>query len=505
MLYKARGEDDDRLRFRQQVASVKHAWGAGGYVGLILAVLSGIASAAITMEDAWPVYTHGYSFTDQSQREREVFWPFWQDVQSATGSTTALRPLFVYDKDVSGEWDLVVLWPLFLARERQTKSFRQLLPIWHRERDEDEPGKSRQFLFPIYYRVRDAGEEPWLVVLPFYGRIRNRLARDEIKFYLFPLYMRTTRGEYVGTNILWPFYGRGVGPKQDYWRLWPLWGRREDKGRAVQSFYLWPLFHTIHDDLDRPRPGRTVYVIPLFGFRSSERSWMRSVLPPFFQFTESRDGVWGHYDMPWPIAQRAWSPGKRSWRVWPLYGRNTDPNRVTNYALWPCIWWGNRVDGHRVYRYRFLTPMWDERRWQVAERTVDHYIGGWPFFYWECDGTSAGRRRLVLLSPLPKRGFEGFHRLYEPFFAIVDCHRTDEEHQYVRFLWRVVEYQREGDVRFTRVFPFWSRRTGPAENTRWSLLTGLIGWERQFGPERERTVYRFLWGFRYTGAWKGQE
>jgi len=80
-------------------------------------------------------------------------------------------------------------------------------------------------LFPIYFQQRspDPGLN-YTAVVPFYGRLENRLFRDEIRFVLFPLYGQSRKKDVVTDNYLYPFFHVRHGDALQGWQFWPLAG-----------------------------------------------------------------------------------------------------------------------------------------------------------------------------------------------------------------------------------------------------------------------------------------
>lgn len=469
-------------------------------VALLLALIADPARSELTLEDFWPAYVFSSNTEKGYESTEEIAWPFWDLKEDATSTDVVLRPFWNHKEDVTGDWFASSLWPVFTMRHREQRTTTTLLPLAYHMREEEGEGKSRFLLFPLYYSARDGDEQKATVVFPFYGNIKNWFSRDKIEFVLFPLYMHTERGDYDGYNVLWPLFGRGIGPEQDYWRIFPLWGRREDTGKSVSSFYLWPLFHDKRFDLDKEEPGHTFYFFPIYGFSHSSRSQLISVIPPFFNYQWSKDGLSGQIDAPWPFFQRVWGPKVDSWRVWPLYGVSQRTDSRYEYALWPLFQWGHTEYEDRVYEWRYLTPLWFERNYHYGDKSYRHNIDSWPLFTY--DRNRAGGVHFSMINPLPWVEPEAFERSYGAFYTPIEYIDDGVDSVQFRFLWRLLEYQREEEGSFFRLFPLWSQRLGPEGEHRFTALTGLVGHEKEVDEDRYRNTTRLLWFIKIHGAWR---
>jgi hypothetical protein len=86
--------------------------------------------------------------------------------------------------------------------------------------------KSRFTHFPDLFSAALAGHKPenYTALVPFYGRLKNRLMRDEIYFVMFPIYSETRKRGVVTDNYLYPFGHLRHGDGLHGWQVWPLAG-----------------------------------------------------------------------------------------------------------------------------------------------------------------------------------------------------------------------------------------------------------------------------------------
>lgn len=466
-----------------------------GALGLALLVAAGATAwSRVTVEDLWPLYVRSEAAGAESDVDREYLWPVWQWVRDTTTEDFFFRPLGNTRGGPGDRRQLDLLWPLYATRRSGERTVTQILPlVYGQEQDGDEPS-SRFLLLPVYFTHRQDEELRERVVFPLYGHLEDRFNRDTVDFWLFPLWLHTRKGDYTGTNVCWPFYGHGLGEGKDYRRIFPLWGRREDSGKSVRSFYLWPLVHHARFDLDREEPGRSFYLFPLYGYSHSAQSRTTSVIPPLFNFQRSHDGRSRHTDAPWPFIQRRVSPAVDAWRVWPLAGSERTPDSHRGFTLWPLVQWGSREEVGLRHHWEFVTPMWYSRADDYSDGTGLRRLDVWPLVSYVRDRHGDWRWRLI--NPLPIVEPEGLERAYGPLYSVVDCARAGDDVARYRFLWRAVEYQREEDVYFLRLFPFWSHRARAERLQQWQVLVGALGWERGNEAGQAASHLRLFWVLR---------
>jgi hypothetical protein len=83
--------------------------------------------------------------------------------------------------------------------------------------------------------------EDYAGLFPLIGRLLKRYGKDEIHFYLWPLYSDSLSEGARTRNFLWPFFSFTSGEKKKGYRIWPIYGRKEEVGVSTQAFLLWPI------------------------------------------------------------------------------------------------------------------------------------------------------------------------------------------------------------------------------------------------------------------------
>lgn len=240
-------------------------------------------------------------------------------------------------------------------------------------------------------------------------------------------------------RVVRPFYTRRASRDGTYLRtqvLWPLWlYERHNEKRRIQLLPLFYYYRDVHrygdvvdDERDwslfplvwggsSTRDGGYFAVFPLGGMVRDlvARDEVRFALFPLW--LQIRDK--GHVSTSWlwPIYTRGRGGGKRTFRLWPFYGRTTKENKYDRrFYAWPF-----------VYREEF-----DLDRPQPGRRSMT-----WPFWTTE---TSARRR---------------YRSVLWPFFSRTDHYKN--EYTEVAAPW-----------------PFFVRRTGKSDKLQlWPFFTGF--------------------------------
>jgi hypothetical protein len=124
---------------------------------------------------------------------------------------------------------------------------------------------------------------------------------------------------------------------------------------------------------------------------------------------------------------------------------------------------------------------------------VSHrYVKFWPLVSYHREDTVM---RLRVLALWPGCDAGPVERNYAPLWSIYSRRRSggDVEDE---LLWGLCSYRRNtgGAMRFS-LFPVFEIERDPedGDRTRWSLLKGLIGWERRELNKRRRLLYWIRW------------
>jgi hypothetical protein len=418
-------------------------------------------------------------------------------------STFTLAPLF--SRSVEPDLDTTsfdFLYPL-LTYDRFGGEYRfqffQLLSLAGSQSQSGLPAE-RFTLFPLYFqqRSREPGRN-YTALLPFYGRLQNRLFRDEVKFVLYPAYVQTRKQDVVTDNYLAPFFHLRHGEGLSGWQFWPLLGREHKEvttrtngfgeteivGGHDKFFALWPLYFRDKLGLGTTNPVSQRALLPLFAqLRSPLRDSATYLFPLGLTLTDDRERRYHEVGAPWPLVVFARGEGKTMNRVWPLFSQAHSATLESDFYLWP-LYKSSRIHSAPLARERtrillFLYSELTERNTETGRALQRTDL--WPLFTARRD--LGGNERLQLLAPLepflPNNG--SIERNYSPLWS----------------LWRSEKNARTGAASQSFLWNLYRRETTP-QTKKCSLLFGLI--QYQSGPEGARwRVFYVPCGSRHKAA-----
>lgn len=346
----------------------------------------------------------------------EAAGPFFYSEEKETQRTWAVPPFLAHVQDPatdSEEFDVV--YPL-ITYDRFGDQYRfhilQLLSIAGGA-TQLETNRTRFTVFPIYFQQRSSlPSENYTAVLPFYGRLKNRLFRDEIFFVMFPFYIQSRKADVVTDNYVYPLFDLRHGDGLRGWQFWPLVGvehkdvttrtnrfdEMETIGGHDNLFVLWPLFFRERGGIGTDNPERALGSIPAFNLLRSPKRDSTTVLWPFFSLIDDREKKYREWQAPWPFIVMARGQGKTTTRVIPLFNRSHSAFLESASYLWP-VYKYDRIHADPVDRRRtricfFLYSDLREKNTETgAER---HWADCLPLYSFRRDFN--GTRRLQILA-----------------------------------------------------------------------------------------------------------
>jgi hypothetical protein len=423
--------------------------------------------------------------------------------------TEVAGPLYYFEqRDTQNQWAMPPLWSCTRDPAADTEEFDFIYPILTYDRfgteyrfqiiqlfafaggqTQPEAGDRRFTLFPFYFQQRSTNPaRNYTALLPFYGRLLNRLFRDEIRFILFPVYSQTRKRDVVTDNYLFPIFHLRHGNQLGGWQAWPLLGHEHkdvtwktnlvDEAEAIGAhdkwFALWPFFFNTLTGIGTTNPTHELSFIPAYSqLRSPERD-STTFLWPFFNIVDDRGKKYREWDLPWPFIVFARGEGKTTSRIWPLFSQAHDATRESGFYLWP-VYKYNRLHADPLDRERtrilfFLYSDVMEKNTATGKhlRRVDL----WPLF--TCHRDFNGDRRLQLIAPL------------EPFLP---NHKSIERNWSP--LWSLWRSETSGQTNANSQSLLWNlyRRDVTPEGKKCSLLFGLFQYESGGGGEHWRLLY----------------
>lgn len=327
-------------------------------------------------------------------------------------------------------------------------------------------------LFPFIY----AGHEPdpakgnYVAIFPFFGSLRDVLAKDTTIFLLFPLYWHTWDEGVDSLHILWPFFNRVKGAGRSGWRIWPFYGFYDAvdarlNPRYHRTFVLWPFYIAQENRLNSLNPTELFFSFPLFGWSESPHYSTRTYLWPLFIRIDDRrldETTYAGYVFPYRI-------GARQFDLWPFFGWKTREGRTET----------GRYDG----LFAALGTDADDSSVEAASAGGATGVGSyfrqfalWPIQRYETETTPTS---------------EGHRFWFLPFFWRFYSHRTSPEQIDSEWkIWPLYRFHRVNDeVSFYFPSPLWFRQESPFERLYarlWRLFLyesneKRSGWEVLFG------------------------
>ncbi len=428
--------------------------------------------------------------TDIDGRERlRVLGPLYERAVSADGDLRAVRPFWAHENQLTNGWSRDdYLWPLGFGKEFNREHTVQFGLVRWTDFDVGDPeSRYRFWLFPLYFQGRDAKGQDYTAVFPLGGSIHEFLMQDEIDFALFPVWLRHSVNGIGTDNVLFPIYAHTdeKGIYRD--RVFPLYGYLKHRGQFEKRFILWPFWTQARYDY-RQSQGYGYVFFPFWGHirLTDQEQWM--VLPPLFRF--ARGQQMNETLAPWPFFQYQ-SGKRRRLYLFPFYGRKSWPERDRMFVLWPVGWRFKSTAGDSTVRNYRVLPFfyYDTRRLRHPAAGEDDLRARrfecWPLASWQRAGED---RQFQCLDLWPGRDPEPVARSWAPLWTLAG-YRARGEDSDLEVLWGLLRRaHRDGAMSRTSLFPLveWERdRRDGADAHAWSVLKGLIGYER---AERASTV-----------------
>jgi len=453
----------------------------------------------------WVFYDHE-TFPDGRS---DVYRPFYMRVETEPGIFEAsLMPVLLwhYRTQMRDEW----FWFFGLGN---SVDYRHV-----------EGGTDFDFgFFPfLFFGTGTSENDRYFLLWPFGGTLRGKFGMERITaavfpgFLLFvffppaqifsltttlylvasliPLFVSYDYREYHAWSILWPLIHRGRSPGRDEVRVLPFYSRFYkdgwyDRYSVLLIFNYEELYFT--DDVHR-----TFFFFPLFGRRWSDSGTVSSttILWPFFSWGYNRETGDTSYNLPWPFVQiqdcetpsirkRIFFPFYGEYRyernrtvfVTPLYFRLTKVSQrfdAMDYYVFLIVWYFKR-DYHD-----FVDPYYGSR-WR--------YFKIWPLFHVEYN--DLGDYVFNFLSLLPFRDREGYERLYQPFWSLVEYQAFRTGEQRLGLLLRLY-FQRWGNGFFEMQVPFVVTYESAGDRVReFSVILSMFGYRHN---SRGRYL-KFFW------------
>lgn len=457
-----------------------------GWGAVALGSVATTTQAAIEAGLVW----HDFPLTLQPGTGSEGLGPIWGHESGDGAQAWRLSPLISHYEDAATERsEYEVLYPVFTYDRFGTEYAARFLQFlqFNGSTTVDDEKKSRATLFPIFFRQKSTqATNDYFAVLPFYGHLKNRLFRDEVTFILAPLWLSSKKRSVQTDNFLFPIFHHRHGGGVTGWQAWPLIGseRKEITYRTnnleeleivpghSRKFFALPFFAHERTGIGTANTITNHFFVPLYLQTRSPAMDYTSVL--FFGHRTNRTEGFSEWSTPWPFIGWANGPGKTARRVWPLYGKASNTNQTSNFALWPIYTHRSlKGPGFQRDRTRWLYFGYSDIHLTQTDRPEEFRRRDlWPLFTYRKN--LEGQQRLQCLAPLEPLlpGNKSIERLYSPLWSI---YRSESD-------------PKTGRASQSVLWNLW-RREVSAEKRRTSVLFGLVRTEKSDAGRK----WRFFW------------
>ncbi|MBX7056458.1 MAG: hypothetical protein K1X75_00220 [Leptospirales bacterium] len=324
----------------------------GLYGRLALAIVLGIvALAPQALLARLPTRVEG-----RAPREYWQFLFFYESTRAPGQIERIWHPFYgVYENQEKAYSYRRALYPIFYSHGTNHWNHWTMLYFFSGDdvyREEADEGDSDWLLSPFFQMGGGAGEDYWSV-FPFYGRLRNKLGYSEINYVLFPLYASWSYRDYHARGILWPLTMWGGGDDRDDLRIFPFYSQKIHRGKYDRRTLLWPFFQWGDEALDKVEPRHYFFSFPLVGRKWSDQGQLNA---------------WTFLWLPFLGGFVAWGEDKKTnsfsfnalWFIY-QYQRSDDPH-LSKHVIFPFYGYyrfGNTDDDAETYYNEalFITPL----------------------------------------------------------------------------------------------------------------------------------------------------
>lgn len=285
-------------------------------------------------------------------------------------SRWALNPLLWRERRADGsvQADFALMLGRYEHQPERNRTRTRIFPLFlfETERRPDGVQDTDWFLLPFFAGGSSSdGEEDFFAFFPFFGTLKNFLAWEEVRFVLFPLWARTQKQTGTqSTHWLWPFFGRSTG-RGEGWRFWPFYGTWQVPGRERSRYVMWPFWTESETNLAGPHPRRSWFLFPFYG--RTEQDDYRAVtwLWPFLGRAERPSTGYSSWAF-WPFLKfeeggtgELGEPNPRKLqRILPFYVHFEDEQTEWSAVLWPIFWSRQDRFGDIERDADYVLPLW---------------------------------------------------------------------------------------------------------------------------------------------------
>ena len=422
----------------------------------------------------------------------EILGPIFSLETTTNASLFTFSPLFsIYRDSTIPQTEAELGYPI-LSFDKFGSEYRfQLLQIISFSGGEALKGgdKKRTTIFPIYFQQKSPKpEENYVAVVPFYGRMQNRLFRDRIYFVLLPAYLQTEKRGMVTDNYLFPFFHRRHGAGVTGWQFWPLvgrekkeitistnnWGDQVVSGGYQKSMALWPIYFKNTLGIGTTNVQEQFVLLPFYTSQVASNRVSKSYgFPLGYTHTIDYEKKYEERGMPWPLVVFAEGEGKTTRRVWPFFSEAKTPTLQSDFYMWP-IYKLDRITSEPLDRRRtrillFLYSDLVEKN--TVQGTALRRKDFWPLYTWRKDHKNHERLQVLsILEPILPNN-KSIERVYSPFYALYRQEKNGETGDSSRsLLWNLYRSDKRGDSQKTSALFGLFQREKTTEQTTWRIF-----------------------------------
>lgn len=380
------------------------------------------AAAAILLTAGW---LPGAPVLEPPEAGRFRIGPFFERRTQGDETTfLALRPFFAWEyKPERDQRDFDLAWPLTTFGRRGETVRNRIITVFYNDLDRSDPESSWSLSIPPIYQKGSARGDDYWALFPIYGRMPNFLIVNNLEFALFPFYLSYDVGGKKPIRrryYLWPLFSLKDDPDHTRWSLWPLYGTKKE-AEADSRFAFWPIWtEKIYHDQQRNKNGHAWMLFPLMARvdTDTEQSW--SVIPPFFSRTTTARGA-THLRCPWPLEHYT-DANENTWRFWRIAGFTERGTREGWWFLHPIVVSTHQKTDRIENTNKRFWPLYvfeeslsrDKEKIDVNER----YFRLWPLYSrWYTKETG---ERLRFLELIPIRDAAPLERNLTPFWTLYE-------------------------------------------------------------------------------------
>lgn len=480
-------------------------------------VKQGAASLGRIGKYLWPVLffillSAGSAFADVTDHF-DWFWVFYESETLPGGGSDVFRPFYMR-VDTGPDRFEASLMPIVFWRYRTPvrDEWRWLFNLGNavtRLTDAGESDFDFGFFPLLFFGSGPTATDRYFLLWPFGGTLGGKFGMERIRaavfpgFLLFvffppaqifswitaiyvvasiiPAYVSFDYREYHGWGIFWPLVHRAVAPGRDEIRIMPFFSRFHKEGWYDRySFLLLINYEDLYlsDDVHH-----TFFFFPLFGRRWSDSGRVSStaILWPLFSWGYNRNTGETSYNLPWPLVQIAdcESPHIRKRIFFPFYGDYRYERSRTVFVTPLYFRLSAETQRYDSMEYYVFLVVWYFTR--DYHNYIDPYYGSrwryfkiWPLMHVEYN--DQGDFVFNLLSLLPFRDREGYERLYQPFWSLVEYQAFRSGEQRLGLFLRLY-YQRWGEDFFEMQIPFIVNYESSGDRVRsFTFLLSMFGY-----------------------------